>query len=465
MQIPSNKNHNKNVKNNEQEAEAPLANTDFMREKIKQRPLNHRKLIRRTVITVALAVIFGLVACFTFLYLEPLISNAIYPEDETAKVAFPEESASDEKLPEEMYRDDAEIQAKISADTQFSESASTEKEMRSIISNYSFNSSDYYEMMSSLNLVASKAARCVVTVTGVSSDTDWINEAYEKSGSVSGVIIAKSSGSYLILVDLTSVKDAEVIHVTFCDDSSYKATLKASDSVTGLSVIAVDADALSKSTVSELNIAELGSSASSALAGVPVIALGSPTGIQESICYGAITSGTRILDLPDSAYRLLNTDIYGSPNGSGILINTAGQVTGIISMSYNDSNCSNQLSAYGISELKPLIERLSNGTSSASLGVHGTDIPDFIKEANNIPSGAYITQIEMKSAAMNAGIQSGDIITSFDSATITTFSSLIFAISDHNAGDKVRLTIMRQNPDDYSEMHLDVTLNSTDNKS
>ena len=40
----------------------PLANTDFMKEKIKQRPINRRKLLRRTIITVSLAAIFGLVA-------------------------------------------------------------------------------------------------------------------------------------------------------------------------------------------------------------------------------------------------------------------------------------------------------------------------------------------------------------------------------------------------------------------
>ena len=53
---------------------------DFMREKIKQKPVNKRKLLRRTLITVAMAVVFGLVACVTFLILEPVISNKLYPE-------------------------------------------------------------------------------------------------------------------------------------------------------------------------------------------------------------------------------------------------------------------------------------------------------------------------------------------------------------------------------------------------
>ena len=52
-------------------------NTDFMKETIKQRPINRRKLVRRTLLTAAMAVIFGLVACVTFLLLEPVINNKL----------------------------------------------------------------------------------------------------------------------------------------------------------------------------------------------------------------------------------------------------------------------------------------------------------------------------------------------------------------------------------------------------
>ena len=74
--------------------------TDFMKETIKQRPLNRKKLIRRTLITAAMAVIFGLVACLTFLLLEPVISNKLYPEEEPSQVVLVEETKEDEILPE-----------------------------------------------------------------------------------------------------------------------------------------------------------------------------------------------------------------------------------------------------------------------------------------------------------------------------------------------------------------------------
>ena len=65
--------------------------SDFMMEKIKERPVNKKKLLRRTVTTVAMAVIFGMIACVTFLTLEPVISNLLYPEEKPDAVIFPEE--------------------------------------------------------------------------------------------------------------------------------------------------------------------------------------------------------------------------------------------------------------------------------------------------------------------------------------------------------------------------------------
>lgn len=76
---------------------------EFMIEKIKEKPINKKKLLRRTVITAAMAVIFGLVACFTFLVLEPFLSNYLNPKQEPVIVKFPEDM--DEMSPEDMLTD------------------------------------------------------------------------------------------------------------------------------------------------------------------------------------------------------------------------------------------------------------------------------------------------------------------------------------------------------------------------
>ena len=85
---------------NKQKEQNDVSEKKFMIEKIKERPVNKKKLLRRTLITASMAVIFGLVACFTFLVLEPVISNWLYPEEEPQVVVFPEDQ--DEMSPEQM---------------------------------------------------------------------------------------------------------------------------------------------------------------------------------------------------------------------------------------------------------------------------------------------------------------------------------------------------------------------------
>ena len=78
--------------------------TSFISEKIKQRPINRKKLLRRTIITASMAVVFGLVSCLTFLLLQPLLSDRLYPESQPEKISLPEESASDELTPENVQK-------------------------------------------------------------------------------------------------------------------------------------------------------------------------------------------------------------------------------------------------------------------------------------------------------------------------------------------------------------------------
>ena len=81
-----------------------VSNSDFMVEKIKERPINRKKLIRKTVVTVTMAVIFGLVACTTILLLEPVISDYLYPEQEPEEITFLEDE--NEMKPEDMLEEE-----------------------------------------------------------------------------------------------------------------------------------------------------------------------------------------------------------------------------------------------------------------------------------------------------------------------------------------------------------------------
>ena len=426
---------------------------DFLREQIKQRPINKQKLLRRTIITVGLAVLFGLVACLVFLIFLPLINNRLNPEPEPETIVFPAENA-EEMQPEEMVALDAEI-----ADGTENEPDSSAFEQQ--MAQYAFNTRDYESLHTSLKQVAEQALQATVTVTGTTAASDWFNDPFIRRGESTGLIVADNRVETLILADASAVSGADQLTVTFPDGSFYDAELKMRDSVSGLCVIAVENSVLTEATKTSFHIAELGSSVYMSYTGMPVIAIGAPTGERGSVCYGNVTSENGTVDLADSAFNLIKTDIYAARTASGVLVDLKGRVVGWISMRFNASDNSNRLTAIGITELKPLIGRLGNGEERARLGVHGVQVPNDIKASENIPDGAYITSIDMDSPAMEVGIQSGDIITALHGVPVSDYASLCSLLLDRRAGDTLRLTVLRQSGTTYREMSIEVTLTGT----
>ena len=150
--------------------------------------------------------------------------------------------------------------------------------------------------------------------------------------------------------------------------------------------------------------------------------------------------------------------ICGHREATGVLINLSGQIIGVIDQRYNDPEMENMISALGISELKDTIERMSNGNSQAYMGIHGIDVTKEANEELQVPFGAYVTEIEMDSPAMQAGIQSGDVIISLNGRTVEDFETYIRALSDSTPGSTVNVTLMRMNQEEYTSMSIQVSL-------
>ena len=426
--------------------------TDFMKETIKQRPLNRKKLIRKTIVTVAMAVIFGLVACLTFLLLEPVISNRLYPEEKPSTVVLVEEKESEEILPEDMIADDSEMSPEPTTPVL------EDEQIAQVLSEMELGIEDYTSLYSALAAVAKSVQSSMVTVVGITSDVDWFNNVYKNEGSVAGVIIADNGKELLILTNSSAVEDSSLLGGPFCDEMDSESTRKKKDSNTGLAVLAVEKSNMKRTTLQAAEPVKLGTSAGSNFTGNPVIALGQPTGVAGSVCYGFITSAASTSDLPDSRYKWLTTDIYGSSSASGILVNLSGQVVGIIDASHNSSDTKNLVSAIGITDLRKLIEKMSNDKDIPYLGIHGADVTLQVHEELDVPYGAYIMEIDMDSPAMAAGIQSGDVITGIDDTKINSYQELITGIMDREPEDTLTLTLLRQGAEGYTEMEFSVTL-------
>lgn len=410
---------------------------DFVKERIKARPINKAKLLRKTLGMVFSAIVFGVVFCLCFLLLEPKIDGFLHKDEEVKFVEFPEDTVEDEMLPENMLTEELNQTEGID-------------EMLDL--------SDYQALQDALAGVADTARRSIVSVTGTSTEKNWFENSYENKSFSAGVIVGDNGLEYLILVKATDLKKADSIVVVFYNEKQAVATLKQVDEQTGYGVVAVSKDDLSEVDKENITIATLGSSNLSTILGTSVIALGNPMGTGSGICYGNVTSVGKPVSLVDSSYKLMTTDIYGSTQASGVLINMKGQVIGIIDNTYNTSDIKNIVSALGISELRPLIRNLSNDLPIPYLGVRGVSVTTSVNMNYGVPFGAYVTEAVLDSPAMLAGIQSGDVITEFDGETINTIGDLTKAILNCEKEEKVKIKVERDTPSGYTDMTIKVTL-------
>lgn len=421
----------------------------FMQETIKEKPVNKRRLFRRTMITAFSALIFGAVACFTFLVLEPVISNRLYPEEIT-KVTFPEEE--EEIMPEEMLTESV-VQEELQADIlqQVEEMAAQEQPIE-------FNAKSYEQIFNSMYQVSCVASKFMVTVKGTVSGVDWLQDTYEKENVVSGAIIADNGVEYLIIADITRLTDSETYSVTFWNGRTAEAVLKEKHTTTGIGVFAVRHDDFTEDEKNIIMVATLGNSNVGANAGKPVMAIGRPTGREKSLMFGMICANTDNLYLPDGTYQLLDTDMQILGNVSGVLINLQKEVVGMITSQSMDNDENACISAIGISDLKQIIEKLSNGEKIPYSGLKGMDVTKEAHKESNVPYGAYITEAEMQSPAMKAGVLNGDIITQTDETVLASFEDYKHAILKKKPGDVVTLHVKRFTGEGYRDMEITITL-------
>ena len=439
---------------------------NFMIEKIKQRPINKRRLIRRTMVTASMAVIFGLIACFTFLVLEPVISNWLYPEEKPEAIIFPDEP--EEMLPEEILDEYIQPSPSPSPSPEPEEYTGPERveldeeQIREILDQVTLDIDDYQQLYKVLSDYVEHLKQCMVVVTGTNSNTDWFANVYESKSDASGIIIGNNGKELLILTDYSSVKKAELLTVTFFNNVQANAQIVQYHTDSNLAVLSVSLNLLNPNMVESLHIAELGSSIQRNMVGSPIVALGSPMGSCGTVGYGMITSLGNTVTLTDVNFNLMITDIYGSQNAGGVLFNMKGQIVGYIVAGKAGSDMRNIISAYGISDLKLLITRLTEGSKIPYLGIKGVDVPKEANEQSQVPFGAYVREVDMDSPAMMAGIQSGDVIVGVGLLSVTDMKDYTEYLIKCNPKDTLTLRIMRQSQGEYKEMTFEVVVGEAD---
>lgn len=418
------------------------SNFSFMKEKVKHKPVYQNPLFRKALTAVICGVLFAVAALLVWAALLPIFRSRSEEEVELQPIELVEE---EDEISEETPLPGTEEEQEDSESTVYiTETVSLELE-------------DYEKLYQQLSVIASAAQKSLVNISVVSENTDWFAETFTTQNSVSGMLVGDNGLELLILTEYDAVSGGDEYVVTFYDYTTASATLKKYDLNTGLAAISVNLSDISDFTKEIITYAELGSS-KSVRSGQPVLAVGNPLGSYGSMLSGSLTSVTQTASLYDGSYNVLTTDIAKTDGGSGVLINWSGQVVGLIQDNCEVNAQSDTIQAYGISDMKDIIEHLSNSQDIVYMGIIGADVTTSVSESENIPVGVYVSEVGMDSPALRAGIQPGDIIVSMSGQTVTNLSDMKSILLKCSNDQTIQVVCKRLEKTEYQDLELTVDL-------
>ena len=217
-------------------------------------------------------------------------------------------------------------------------SEGTEENENAVIIPPDFNLSinDYQTLQDELYRIGNDVNKSIVVVTKMENENDWMTNDFATEGQSAGIIISQDSNYLYILTERKNILEAAHIRVSFVDGTGAAGTMLKYDANTGLAVLTVEKRQLKTATKNAISVAKfVGTNHVSN--GSIVMALGSPLGTNYSILTGNITSTENRVITQDKNYAVFTTDIIGNKNGSGVLVNTNGEVVGIVMQSFLES--------------------------------------------------------------------------------------------------------------------------------
>lgn len=264
----------------------------------------------------------------------------------------------------------------------------------------------------------------------------------------SGVVIDKAG--YVLtndhVIDVGPGVTASII-VTFSNEDTAKARVVGADPTSDLAVLKVPNSALT--------VASLGNSDGLAV-GDPVIAIGSPLGLQGTVTQGIVSALNRPVHIDEASaaagvyINAIQTDAaINHGNSGGALVDAAGAVVGINSAAAVETIDANgdQTTASGIGFAIPInyariiaTELIATGSAvHATIGVQGHSATT----ADGLDDGAYLVQITPGGPAAKAGMLVGDVIVAANGKPVQSYDQLVVLVQALNPGDKLSVTYFR----------------------
>lgn len=421
---------------------------------------NQNSFQKKAGATIALAVIFGLVAAVVF-------QAANFAADRFLNIGK------------------SSVQIKTTDSVDLQETASDDSTADKVLSD---------SENGTVAAVAQASMPSVVAITTVSvqeipSFFGYSSRQYKSASTGSGIIVGDNDDELLIATNNHVVDGATTLSVCFIGDDvanaetetvnagdngdlnvedAVSAKIKGTDADNDLAVVAVKKSDIPEDTLNQIKIAQIGSSDDLAV-GQQVVAIGNALGYGQSVTSGWISALNRTISTDDgtNSTGLIQTDAAINPgNSGGALLNMKGELIGINSAKYADSAVEGMGYAIPISKAKPILEELMNRETrekvdSSKKGYLGVSLANLTTEAiemYNMPTGAFVRSVEDDSPAQEAGICKGDIIVKFDGQKVSDGDDLLDKLQYYKSGEKIEAVIARATNGEYEENTIELTL-------
>jgi putative serine protease PepD len=228
------------------------------------------------------------------------------------------------------------------------------------------------------------------------------------------------------------IEGATNVTVKFADGTEEGATVVGSDRSTDVAVLKLDDPSKASAPL------ELGS-AKAIEVGDPVVAIGSPFGLQGTLTSGIVSALDRTITAPDgfTIDGAIQTDAALNPgNSGGPLLDEQGRVLGVNSQIASETGANNGVGyAIPIETVKSVADQLikSGSVKHAFLGVR-------VSDGNG---GARIEEVTSGGPAAKAGLRVGDLVTKANGEPVRSAAELSGAVASHQPGDELKLQVTR----------------------
>lgn len=335
----------------------------------------------------------------------------------------------------------------------------------------------------SVEQIAATELPSVVAITnlGVSEvQTMWGTYQQDSKSAGSGVIISRNDKELIILTNYHVVSDTKELTVVFSFDESkkdakaVKANVKGYDAERDIAVISIPVKSVDEETLKSIKVAVVGK-ASDLKLGEQVVAIGNALGYGQSVTTGIVSALNRHVELKGTnnvtiSNDYIQTDAAINPgNSGGALYNMRGELVGINSAKVASSQVEGMGYAIPMDDIKELVTKLMNMEAQVSLseeeqgylGIAGSDV-DSGSVMYGVPAGVYVSAVGKGTAADNAQIRKGDIISQINGKSIKSMTEMKKELSYIKGGTQIKVVIYRfdERKRAYEELSIDVKLDT-----